>query len=75
MRRVSQRPRSAYSSANHRAAVAAGSCQTPWNSSQKIFVAGATAASSNAAPIAHGTMQSTSATKGRAPGADRCRQA
>ena len=75
MRRVSQRPRSAYSRANHSAAVAAGSCQTPWNSSQKIFVAGSRAAISSAAPSAHGTMVSTRVTKGSAPGADRCRQA
>ena len=75
VRRVSQRPRSAYSRANHNAAVTAGSSQTPWNMDHRIFVAGSTAASSSAAPTAQSRMLSTCRAKGRAPGADRCRQA
>jgi len=75
VRRVSQRPRSAYSSANQSAAVATGSFQADVNRNQRIFVSGSMAESSRAAPTAHGTMQSTRRTNGRVPGAGRRRQA
>jgi hypothetical protein len=68
LRRVSQRPRPAYSSTKQVAAVTRGNCQIVTSFSQTILVAGSRAAVSSREPIDQATPKRQAMASGRAAG-------